>query len=102
MTSITLSGVNKSFGANFPVIRDVDLAIDDGEFCVFLGPSGCGKSTLLRMVAGLEMAYSGAIRIGERAVAKGVTEVTFDRGGFIYHGRVQALADGARNAGRQF
>ena len=70
MTSITLSGVNKSFGANFPVIRDVDLAIDDGEFCVFLGPSGCGKSTLLRMVAGLEMAYSGEIRIGDRAVDK--------------------------------
>ena len=40
--------------------------------------------------------------IGERAVAKGVTEVTFDRGGFIYHGRVQALADGARAAGLKF
>ncbi|WP_026791652.1 ABC transporter ATP-binding protein [Pleomorphomonas oryzae] len=70
MTSITLSGVNKSFGANFPVIRDVDLEIADGEFCVFLGPSGCGKSTLLRMVAGLEMAYSGQIRIGDRVVDK--------------------------------
>ena len=40
--------------------------------------------------------------IGERAVAKGVTEVTFDRGGFIYHGSVQALADGARAAGLKF
>ncbi|PIO97287.1 ABC transporter ATP-binding protein [Pleomorphomonas carboxyditropha] len=70
MTSITLSGVNKSFGANFPVISGVDLKIDDGEFCVFLGPSGCGKSTLLRMVAGLETAYSGEIRIGDRVVDK--------------------------------
>ena len=70
MTSITLSGVNKSFGANFPVIRDVDLTIEDGEFCVFLGPSGCGKSTLLRMVAGLETGYSGQIRIGDRVVDK--------------------------------
>ncbi|MBS1183676.1 MAG: transporter [Proteobacteria bacterium] len=70
MTSITLSGVNKSFGANFPVIRGVDLQIEDGEFCVFLGPSGCGKSTLLRMVAGLEMGYTGEIRIGDRVVDK--------------------------------
>ena len=70
MTSITLSGVNKSFGANFPVIRGVDLTIEDGEFCVFLGPSGCGKSTLLRMVAGLETGYSGQIRIGDRVVDK--------------------------------
>jgi multiple sugar transport system ATP-binding protein len=70
MTSITLSGVNKSFGANFPVIRNVDLQIEDGEFCVFLGPSGCGKSTLLRMVAGLETGYTGQIRIGDRVVDK--------------------------------
>lgn len=40
--------------------------------------------------------------VGERAVEKGVTEVTFDRGGFLYHGRVQALADGARAAGLKF
>ncbi len=40
--------------------------------------------------------------IGKRAVEKGVSEVTFDRGGRIYHGRVKALADGARNAGLKF
>ena len=40
--------------------------------------------------------------VGKRAVEKGVTEVTFDRGGRIYHGRVKALADGARNAGLKF
>ena len=40
--------------------------------------------------------------IGKRAIEKGVTEVTFDRGGRIYHGRVKALADGARNAGLKF
>ena len=37
--------------------------------------------------------------IAERALAAGIAEVTFDRGGRIYHGRVQALADGARSAG---
>lgn len=40
--------------------------------------------------------------IGKRAIEAGVTEVTFDRGGRIYHGRVQALADGARSAGLKF
>lgn len=40
--------------------------------------------------------------VAKRAVEKGITEVTFDRGGRIYHGRVKALADGARNAGLKF
>ena len=40
--------------------------------------------------------------IGKRAAEKNVTEVTFDRGGRLYHGRVKALADGARNAGLKF
>lgn len=40
--------------------------------------------------------------VGKRAIEKGVSEVTFDRGGRIYHGRVKALADGARNAGLKF
>ncbi len=40
--------------------------------------------------------------IGERAQAAGVTEVIFDRGGYKYHGRVKALADGAREAGLKF
>ena len=40
--------------------------------------------------------------IAERAKAKGVTKVVFDRGGYIFHGRVKALADAAREAGLQF
>ena len=46
-------------------------------------------------------AYVGKL-IGERAVEKGVKAVVFDRGGFIYHGKVQALADAAREAGLEF
>jgi len=46
----------------------VDIAIEDGEYCVLVGPSGCGKSTLLRMIAGLENISGGEIRIGERVV----------------------------------
>ena len=40
--------------------------------------------------------------IAERALAKGITEVVFDRGGFIYHGKIEALADAAREAGLKF
>jgi len=40
--------------------------------------------------------------IAERAKAKGISKVVFDRGGYIYHGRVKALADSAREAGLKF
>jgi multiple sugar transport system ATP-binding protein len=59
---IVLKGVNKSFG-DVTIIPSVDLAIDDGEFVVFVGPSGCGKSTLLRLIAGLEDVTGGRIEI---------------------------------------
>ena len=41
-------------------------------------------------------------QIGERAAAKGITEVVFDRGGYLYHGRVSELAEGAREGGLKF
>ena len=40
--------------------------------------------------------------LGKKALEKGIKEVAFDRGGFLYHGRVKELADGARNAGLKF
>ena len=64
MTSIVFNGVHKSYGDHPPVLREVDLEIRDGEFCVFIGPSGCGKSTLLRMIAGLEEISAGDLFIG--------------------------------------
>jgi sn-glycerol 3-phosphate transport system ATP-binding protein/multiple sugar transport system ATP-binding protein len=60
-------GVTKSFGAQ-PILRGVDLDIDEGAFAVLVGPSGCGKSTLLRLVAGLEQADSGTISLAGRDV----------------------------------
>ena len=41
-------------------------------------------------------------KVGERAAAKGITEVVFDRGGYLYHGRVSELATGAREGGLKF
>ncbi len=46
-------------------------------------------------------AYLGKI-IGKRALDKGISTVVFDRGGFIYHGKIKALADAAREAGLEF
>ncbi len=69
MGRIVLEQVSKSFG-DTEVIPPLDLAIEDGEFAVFVGPSGCGKSTLLRLIAGLEDTSGGRILIdGEDATA---------------------------------
>ena len=46
-------------------------------------------------------AYLGTV-IAEKAIEKGIKDVVFDRGGFIYHGKIQALADAAREAGLNF
>ena len=67
MSRVTLEGVVKRYD-DVQAIHGIDLAIEEGEFCVFVGPSGCGKSTLLRMVAGLEETTAGRIRIGDRDV----------------------------------
>lgn len=69
MSGVTLKNAVKRYG-DVEVIHNVDLTIDDGEFCVFVGPSGCGKSTLLRMIAGLEETSEGLISIGTRDVTK--------------------------------
>src|SRR5471030_1540610 len=62
MARVQLSRVRKAFGAA-TVLHDIDLTIEDGEFVVFVGPSGCGKSTLLRIIAGLEEATEGDVRL---------------------------------------
>jgi multiple sugar transport system ATP-binding protein len=67
VSKLDLERVAKSFG-DTRVIHDVDLAVADGEFTVFVGPSGCGKSTLLRLVCGLEEVTSGEIRIDGKRV----------------------------------
>lgn len=67
MATVQFAEVKKSFGS-FPVIKGVNIDIEDGEFVILVGPSGCGKSTLLRMLAGLENISGGEIRIGGRPV----------------------------------
>jgi large subunit ribosomal protein L18 len=50
----------------------------------------------------VDAASSVGKKIAERALAKGIKQVVFDRGGYIYHGRVKALADAAREGGLEF
>ena len=47
----------------------------------------------------VEAAKAIGVKIAQKAIEKGITEVVFDRGGYIYHGRVKALAEGAREGG---
>ena len=63
MASVELDDISKSYGA-VEVVANLNLAVEDGSFTVFVGPSGCGKSTLLRMIAGLEPITEGEVRIG--------------------------------------
>lgn len=60
------------------------------------------KQNLNNKTSNVEAAKLVGKLVGERAVEKGIKEVVFDRGGYIYHGKVQALADAAREAGLQF
>ncbi|OOO16006.1 ABC transporter ATP-binding protein [Agrobacterium pusense] len=63
MATIELNKLVKRYG-KVEAVKGINLAIEDGEFVVFVGPSGCGKSTTLRMIAGLEEISDGALKIG--------------------------------------
>lgn len=68
------------------------------------GVTLCSASThnLDLQKANCETAAKVGTLVAERALAAGVTEVVFDRGGFLYHGKVKSLADAAREAGLKF
>jgi multiple sugar transport system ATP-binding protein len=68
MTDITLESVTKEYPGGVVAVDGVNLTIESGEFMVLVGPSGCGKTTLLRLIAGLETATEGSIRLGGRDI----------------------------------
>ncbi len=104
VNGVRLSGVSKRYG-DVPVIDNLSLDIEPGEFMVFLGPSGCGKSTLLRLIAGLESLDAGQIVVDGKRVdqlppgARNVAMV-FQQYALYPHMTVREnLVFGLRNAG---
>ena len=70
MGAIELEHVTKRFDDGTVAVDDLSLSVEEGEFMILVGPSGCGKTTALRMIAGLEEATEGSIRIGGREVGQ--------------------------------
>lgn len=68
MATIDFEHIDKIYPSGTQAIFDYNLAIADGELVAFVGPSGCGKSTLLRLLAGLETATRGTLRINGQPV----------------------------------
>ena len=76
--------------------------IDDRAGATLAAASSNEKEGKPAKTWNLDAAKSVGQKIAERAIAKGVKQVVFDRGGYIYHGRVKALADAARDGGLEF
>jgi large subunit ribosomal protein L18 len=78
--------------------------IDDGGGRTLAAASSLEKDLRTQLKTGADKAAAAAVGklIAERAVKAGVKDVVFDRGGYIYHGRVKALADAAREGGLNF
>src|ERR1700733_2631925 len=79
MANVSLRHVSKRFGP-INAVRDLSMAINDGEFIVLLGPSGAGKTTTLRLITGLEHPDEGLISIDGRDVTRdppGTRDIAF-------------------------
>lgn len=76
--------------------------IDDVNGKTLLSASTLQKAVGLEKTNDVEAAKALGEYIGKKAVEAGIKNVVFDRGGFIYHGKIQALADAAREAGLEF
>lgn len=82
-------------------------AIDDMAGATIVAASSTEPSLKAALADGARSGNQGGARavgraVAERLKAKGITQVVFDRGGFLYHGRVKAVADAAREAGLEF
>ncbi|HEY4914172.1 MAG TPA: ABC transporter ATP-binding protein [Candidatus Dormibacteraeota bacterium] len=75
--AIELRGVTKRFltpsGGIYTALRDLDMAVEPGEFCAVVGPTGCGKSTTLALISGLEPASEGEVEVFGKPV-KGIAD----------------------------
>src|ERR1041384_7546738 len=68
MAEVILKNITKVYDGDVKAVDNVNININDKEFCVFVGPSGCGKSATLRMIAGLEDISGGELLIDGKLV----------------------------------
>lgn len=68
MFEVTLSGINFAYDNN-PVLQDISMTINQGDFVAVVGPNGAGKSTMLKVMAGLIKPISGQVCIGEKDIS---------------------------------
>lgn len=76
--------------------------IDDTNGVTLAAASSAESELKSQKVNKVDMARLVGKKIAEKAAAAGITTVTFDRGGYLYHGRVKSLAEGARESGLKF
>ena len=69
MGMMEFKNVSKSYGES-PVLKDITLSVEEGEFLVLLGFSGTGKTTLINLMAGLEMPTSGEITFKDKLISE--------------------------------
>lgn len=100
---LVISHVSKRFGdSQLPVLKDVSLTVEPGQFVVVVGPSGCGKTTLLNLAAGIMQPDSGSITLDGRPVVSPGPDraVVFqDHGLFPWLNVSQNISFGMRMAG---
>ncbi len=89
--SIVLQGVTKEYRREefrIPVLVDLDLTVEEGEYLALMGPSGSGKSTLLNLVAGLDRATKGSVSVHGQELGRmsdsRITRWRADNVGFIF------------------
>src|SRR5438093_11441220 len=105
MKDICVTGLSKAFGKT-PAVDSIDFEVPAGSLVTLLGPSGCGKTTTLRLIAGLEIASSGRILIGDddvtrlAATDRNVSMVFQSYALFPHMSVLENVAYGPRVAGR--
>ena len=86
----------------FRSLKNIYAQIIDDEKGVTLVSASSKDKGFSQYGGNVEAAKAIGAAVAKKALAKGITEVVFDRGGYIYHGRVAALAEAAREAGLKF
>jgi len=82
--------------------RDIYAQVIDDTIGNTLVAASSREKGLAAKGTKVEKSKAVGIELAKRAIEKGITQVVFDRGGYLYHGRVKALADGAREGGLKF